>query len=148
MATNLPKWQVPKLESSIISWLLDSDPSIRWQVMRDLIDAPADEVASEHARVATEGMGARLLALQGADGRWGGAAWNRGWDSTMHVLMLLRDLGLDPESDQARRAVGVVRDRVTWHGCGPQECDGHAFFQGEVEPCINAQVAAKTIPET
>ncbi len=60
----------------------------------------------------------------------------------MHLLMLLRDLGLDPVSDQARRAVGLVRDRVTWQGCGPPECDGHAFFEGEVEPCINGQVGA------
>jgi hypothetical protein len=60
----------------------------------------------------------------------------------MHVLMLLRDMGLDPASDQARRAVGLVRERVTWRGCGPKECHGHAFFEGEVEPCINGQVAA------
>ena len=91
---------------TVVDWLLDSDPSIRWQVMRDLTDAPAEEVAAERARVATEGVGARLLALQAADGRWGGAAWNRGWNSTMHVLMLLRELGLDPASDEARRARG------------------------------------------
>jgi hypothetical protein len=60
----------------------------------------------------------------------------------MHVLMLLRDLGLDPASDQARRAVDLVRDRVTWQGCGPKECDGNAFFEGEVEPCINGQLGA------
>jgi hypothetical protein len=60
----------------------------------------------------------------------------------MHVLMLLRDLGLDPASDVALRAVGLVRDRVTWKGCGPQECDGNPFFAGEVEPCINGQVSA------
>ena len=123
-------------------WLLDSDPSIRWQVLRDLTGAPAEEVAAERARVATEGAGARLLALQAPDGRWGGAAWNRGWNSTMHVLMLLREMGLDPTSDQAHRAVGLVRERVTWRGCGPQECDGNPFFTGEVEPCINGQVAA------
>ena len=121
MATNPAKRQVPKSKSSVIQWLLDSDPSIRWQAMRDLTDAPAEEVAAERARVATEGAGARLLALQGPDGRWGGAAWNRGWDSTMHVLSLLWDMGLDPASDQARRAVGLVRDRVTWRGCGPEE---------------------------
>ena len=131
-----------KPERSVIQWLLDSDPSIRWQVMRDLTRAPAEEVAAERARVASQGAGARLLALQGADGRWGGAAWNRGWNSTMHVLMLLRDLGLDPASDQARRAVGLVRDGVTWKGCGPQECDDNPFFAGELEPCINAQVGA------
>jgi hypothetical protein len=125
-----------------MAWLLDSDPSIRWQVMRDLTDAPANEVMAERARVATEGAGARLLALQAPDGRWGGSAWNRGWDSTMHVLWLLREMGLDPESDEARRAVGLVRERVTWRGCGPQECDANAFFEGEVEPCINGQVGA------
>src|SRR5271170_2271079 len=90
---------------SVIGWLLDSDPSIRWQAMRDLTDASADEVRAERQRVATEGVGARLLALQGPDGRWGGAAWNRGWDSTMHVLTLLREMGLDPASAGARRAV-------------------------------------------
>jgi hypothetical protein len=110
--------------------------------LRDLTDAPAGEVAAERARVATEGAGARLLALQGAEGRWGGAAWNRGWDSTMHVLMLLREMGLDPASDQARRAVGLVREGVTWKGCGPQECENNPFFAGEVEPCINGQVGA------
>jgi len=127
---------------TVMDWLFDSDPSIRWQVMRDLTDAPADEVAAERARVCTEGAGARLLALQEKDGRWGGAAWNRGWNSTMHVLMLLRDLGLDPASEQARRSLGLVRDRVTWRGCGPPECAGHTFFEGEVEPCINGQVGA------
>src|SRR5918992_1010947 len=127
---------------TVIDWMLDSDPSVRWQVMRDLTDAPAEEIAAERARVATEGAGARLLALQAADGRWGGAAWNRGWDSTMHALWLLREMGLDPASAEARRAVGLVRDRVTWPGIGPGGCEGNPFFRGEVEPCINGQVAA------
>jgi hypothetical protein len=127
---------------TVLDWLLDSDPSVRWQVMRDLTDAPADAVAAERARVATEGAGARLLALQSPDGRWGGAAWNRGWDSTMHVLTLLREMGLDPAGTEARRAVRLVREHVTWQGCGPPECDGNRFFAGEVEPCINGQVAA------
>jgi hypothetical protein len=142
METNPPKLQSPEPDRSVIQWLLDSDPAIRWQAMQDLLGAPAEEVAAERARVATEGAGARLLALQGVDGRWGGAAWNHGWNSTMHVLMLLRDLGLDPACDQARRALGLVCDGVTWKGCGPQECDGNPFFAGEVEPCINGQVCA------
>lgn len=142
MAINPPQGQAPQPESSVIRWLLDADPAIRWQVMQDLISAPAAEVAAERTRVATEGWGARLLALQGADGRWGGAAWNRGWNSTMHVLMLLRDLGLDPASDQAQHAMGLVRERVTWQGCGPPECDDNGFFAGELEPCINGQVGA------
>jgi len=129
-------------DSSVIQWLLDSDPSIRWQAMRDLTDAPEGEIAAERARVATEGAGARLLALQAADGKWGSAAWNRGSDSTMHVLTLLREMGLDPASGAARRAAGRVRDAVTWQGCGPAEADRNPFFAGETEPCINGQVAA------
>lgn len=131
----------PNPKEPLLPWLLDSDPAIRWQVMRDLTDAPPEAVAAERKRIAAEGIGARLLALQAADGRWGGAAWNRGWNSTMHVLLLLRDLGLDPESEAARRAVGLVRENVTWTGCAPEECDGNPFFVGEVEPCINGQVA-------
>jgi len=148
MATNPSKQQVPKPTSSVIQWLLDSDPSIRWQVMRDLIAAPAEEVAAERARVATEGWGARLLALQGADGSWAGVAWNQGWDSTMHVLSLLRELGLDPASGQARRAVSLVRDHVRWRGWDWDgtwrgwDFEGTPYFAGEVEPCINGQVAA------
>jgi hypothetical protein len=126
---------------TVVDWLLDSDPSIRWQVMRDLTDAPGDEIAAERARVAREGAGAQLLALQAADGRWGGAAWNHGWNSTMHALWLLRHLGLDPASAEAQRAVGRVRDQVKWQGSGPPECDANTFFAGEVEPCINGQVA-------
>jgi hypothetical protein len=116
--------------------------------MADLLAAPAAAVAAERARVATEGVGARLLALQGADGSWAGAAWNRGWDSTMHVLTLLRELGLDPDGDAARRAVNLTRDRVRWRGWDWDgtwrgvEFEGTPFFVGEVEPCINGQVAA------
>lgn len=148
MAAYSPKRQTPKPDTSVIQWLLDSDPSIRWQVMRDLLGAPAEEVAVERAKVATEGWGAHLLSLQGADGSWAGAAFNQGWDSTMHVLSLLRELGLDPASEETRRAVGRVRDHVTWRGWDwdgtwrGMDFAGNPFFDGEVEPCINGQVGA------
>jgi hypothetical protein len=148
MAANPPGPHASKPERPVIRWLLDSDPSVRWQVMRDLIAAPAEEVAAERARVATEGWGAQLLALQRPDGSWASEAWNRGWDSTMHVLMLLRDLGLEPASEQARRAVGLVREQVRWRGWDWDgawrgwEYEGNPFFAGEVEPCINGQLGA------
>jgi hypothetical protein len=133
---------------SVVQWLLDSDPAIRWQSMNDLTDAPAEEVTAERARLATEGWGAQLLALQAPDGSWAGAAWNHGWDSTMHVLTLLRELGLDPASDEAQRAMRMVRDRVRWRGWDldgawrGEDFLGAPYFAGEVEPCINGQVAA------
>ena len=99
---------------TVIDWLLDSDPSIRWQVMRDLTHEPADVIAAERSRVATEGWGARLLALQTPDGLWAGNAFSQDRTDTFHVLELLRRLGLDPESEQAQRAIGLVREHVTW----------------------------------
>jgi len=148
MATDPPQRPAPQSNGPVIAWLLDSDPAIRWQVLHDLLGAPAAAVAAERARVASEGLGAQLLALQGADGSWAGAAWNQGWDSTMHVLTLLRELGLDPASAAAQRAVGLVRDHVRWRGWDwdghwrGQDFEGNPFFAGEVEPCINGQVGA------
>lgn len=134
MPANPSKRHVPKPTKSVIRWLLDSDPSIRWQVMRDLTDASEAEVAAERARVATEGWGARLLARQAEDGRWGDDPSNPEWTCLLHLLWL-RDMGLDPQSDAAGRAVALVRDNVTWHWW-----DDNPFFVGEVEPCINGRI--------
>ncbi len=129
---------------NVTDWLLDSDPSIRWQVMRDLTHEPADVIAAERSRVATERWGARLLELQAPDGLWGGRPWSQDWTDTFHVLELLRRFGLDPESEQARRAVGLVQEHVTWSGGAPDETPwaDNRFFEGEVEPCINGNVVA------
>ena len=121
----------------VTEWLLDSDPAIRWQVMRDLTDEPADVVAAERARVATEGWGARLLALQGDDGQWGGGTYSPKWISTTYTLLLLRLLGLDPASEEARAAVQRVRDGVRW-----QRRSSGPFFAGETETCVNSMVVA------
>ena len=124
---------------SVVDWLLDSDPSIRWQVMRDLTNEPEAIVARERSRVASEGWGSRLLDLQGPDGHWGGAAFvPRAWISTKDTLMLLRDLGVDPASERMRTAIAQVRDRCTWGA----EFGNSPFFEGEVEPCINGRVLA------
>ncbi len=129
---------------TVVEWLLDADPALRWQVMRDLTDEPAEVVAVERARIAIEGWGARLLALQAPDGLWAGNAWSHDWTDTFHVLELLRRFGLDPESEQAQRAVGLVREHVTWGDGAPWESAWAAnrFFQGEVEPCINGNVVS------
>ena len=131
---------------SVLNWLLDSDPAIRWQVLRDLVHAPAEVVAAERARMTTEGWGARLLALQGEDGQWAGGAcfparsqyqWNKEqgqpWISTLPTLQMLHDLGIDPRSNRVSQAVTLVRDHCRW------EHAGQPFFSGEVEPCINGR---------
>lgn len=193
---------------NVVDWLLDGDPSIRWQVKRDILKEPEESVARERARVASEGWGAKLLSLQDPTGRWGTdilpaggkpdglpdpgtrkllreiqdvsvedlssylgidsetfAAWEAGepddsddragkyrrmvdwmwnsigtlrpeWTSTTHTLVLLRDMGVDPEDSGVRRAVELVRDNVKW------DHDGQDYFDGEVEPCINGKTVA------
>ncbi len=131
----------------VLGWLLDSDPALRWQVLRDLTDTSAFEVATERARVATEGWGAQLLAFQGPDGQWDAGTYRPGWvdgskpffdawTATTYALLDLRNLGLEPDSPQARHAVGLVRDNSRW------EATDTVFFTGETEPCINGMALA------
>jgi hypothetical protein len=121
-----------------LDWLLDADPAIRWQAMRDLTDAP-DQVAAERARVATEGWGARLLALRREDGLWDNGTPDTEWVSLLALLML-RDMGVDAANQEARRAIDHVSKNATWHSRGPWH--GTPLFAGEVEPCINGRVVA------
>lgn len=118
-----------------VDWLLDSDPALRWQVMRDLTDAPPDAVAAERARIAREGWGAQLLAAQDADGRWSGGTFFPEWVSTEATLRLLWVFGLDPDSVEARRAIAPVHEAARW-----DYDPSLRFFEGEVEPCINGRV--------
>lgn len=121
----------------LIAWLLDSDPAIRWQVLRDLTDAPAEEVAAERARVAREGWGAQLLAAQDPDGRWSGGTFFPEWVSTEATLRLLYVFGVDPDDEQVRRAIAPVHEAARW------DYDPRMrFFDGEVEPCINGRTVA------
>ncbi|MET0410430.1 MAG: hypothetical protein ABW217_04000 [Polyangiaceae bacterium] len=125
-------------DDPVIEWLLDSDPAIRWQVMRDLVGAPAEVVAAERARVAADGWGPLLLEQQRPDGQWGDGVAHPFWWTNMYTLVFLRDLGLEPKSEPARSAIERVRAQVNW---GP-EWGNSPFFEGEVEPCINGRVVA------
>jgi hypothetical protein len=132
---------------TVQEWLLDADPALRWQVLRDLAGAGPDEVAAERDRVASEGWGARLLAERDDDGQWAAGAcfpadfrgdFSHGqpWTSTFPTLCLLRDLGVDPRAAAVRETIELVAQNCTW------EHAGQPFFVGEVEPCINGRTVA------
>ena len=134
---------------SVIDWLVDSDPAIRWQVLRDLMGAPQEQWSAERALVAEFGWGARLLSLEDADGQWAGAAFlpagfeqseweqvGQPWTATAFTLDQLREFGLDPASEAARRAVRLVGENSRW------EEGGQPFWEGEVEECINGRTVA------
>jgi hypothetical protein len=133
----------------VIDWLLDSDPAIRWQVMRDLLDAPEREWRAERARVETEGWGAELLSHEDADGQWAGGAFlprdfdprqweeeGQPWTATAFALSQLRELGLDPASERAQGAVALIGANSRW------DHDGQPYWEGEVEECINGRTVA------
>jgi hypothetical protein len=120
-----------------LKWLLDSDPAIRWQVMRDLTGEAPEAIAAERSRVATEGWGAHLLALQSPAGNWGGPKEDRGLLITLYTLVLLKDLGLDPANKQARKMIGRVDKRLVF-----KPLNNRPFLHGETEPCINGRILA------
>lgn len=95
-----------------MTWLLEGDPSVRWQVLRDLADASPQEVGAERQRIAAEGWGARLLATQDPDGRWAGALYSPKWTSTTYTLLLLHWLGLAPGHPQALAACRLLWDEA------------------------------------
>ncbi len=141
------------VDAAILDWLLDSDPAVRWQVERDLLEAPPEVWQTTRARVATQGMGARLLALQDADGQWAGGAFfprdfdfrgpetaagaGQPWTATTWTLNSLREWGVDAAvlGDTARRLAASSR----W------EYDGSPYWAGEVDCCINAWTLANGV---
>jgi hypothetical protein len=120
-----------------LRWLLDSDPAIRWQVMRDLADAAPAAIAAERSRVATEGWGAQLLAAQSPAGNWGAPNEDRGLLITLYSLVALMDLGVDPASKQARKMIGRVDKRLVF-----KPLNNRPFLDGETEPCVNGRILA------
>jgi hypothetical protein len=120
-----------------IEWLLDSDPAIRWQAMRDLTDASPATLAAERARVAREGIAAAVLACQGSDG-----AWHRAdapdWLPTLFTLQLLRATGVDRADPRVAAAIARLEAGFRWH----ETFGRKPFFEGEVEPCINGGALA------
>ncbi|MCL1869702.1 MAG: squalene cyclase [Promicromonosporaceae bacterium] len=142
-----------ELTDALADWLLDSDPALRWQVERDLLGEPDAVWQATRARVATDGVGARLLALQDPDGQWAGGAFfpkdfdfhgpeagpgaGQPWTATTWSLASLREWGLDAA------ALAGTAERLaascTW------EYDDLPYWDGEVDCCINAFTLANGV---
>ena len=128
----------------MLDWLLDADPSIRWQVMRDLTEEPTGGRRRRAGEGRDRGLGRAVARAPGADGLWSGSAFSQDHTDTFHCLELLRRLGLDPASAHARRG-GRTRSRPRHLETAPggtRRGPTIGFFEGEVEPCINGNVVA------
>jgi hypothetical protein len=130
-----------------VAWLLQSDPAIRWQAMRDLTAASPEAIAAERARVSREGLGQEILACQKSDG-----SWRRSdapvWLSTLFTFLLLRATGVDPAEPAVEAAVTRLEAQLGWDNqAGFWELrlvqpGARPFFEGEIEPCINGGTLA------
>lgn len=121
----------------VIGWLLDGDPAIAWQALRDLTDAAPAAIAAARARVTREGLGAQLLARQGDDGAWH-LAGEPDWIPTLYTPLLLRAAGADPADAAVDAAMSRLAAGFRWH----ESLGGKPFFGGETEPCINGGTLA------
>ena len=139
---------------AVTDWLLESDPTLRWQVERDLLDAPPAVWETTRSRIATEGFGARLLAVQDADGQWAGGAFfpadydfddpdraddGQPWTATTWTLNALREWGLDGTVLRERRTAERLDEHCRW------EYDDLPYWSGEVDCCINAWTLANGV---
>jgi len=120
-----------------LDWLLDSDPAIRWQAMRDLTEASPEAVAAERARIPREGVAAKILAQQGPDGSWDRADAPV-WLPTLFTFLLLRATGADRNEPAVDAAMARLEAGFRWD----EEFGAKPFFEGEVEPCINGGTLA------
>ena len=97
----------------VIDWLMESDPAIRWQTMRDILGKPAAQWRREQLWVANEGWGHRLLSLRDRSGKWGGGIYSPKWISTTYTLLLLRDMGLPRDNPAGSAGARLLLGRLT-----------------------------------
>lgn len=131
---------------NIVQWLLEGDPAIRWQTLRDLVGASAKTIERERQRMAREGWGARLLKRQAASGVWagGGKSLDSGmytpkWTSTTYTMLQLRDFGLPPRNRQAKKACALLLERGL-HADGGIAYGTWAKWTRKGETCITGMV--------
>ncbi len=102
------------MDAATTNWLLEGDPSIRWQVQRDLLDAPDEVWRAKQELVANEGWGERLLAVRGADGRWSKGLYTPKWTSTTYTLLQLWRMGLPRDNPEAVASTQLLMDKPVW----------------------------------
>jgi hypothetical protein len=114
-------------EESVIDWLLDGDPAIRWQVMRDLLDEPAETWERERRRTAESGWVVELLGHMGPDGEWPKGRWT----ASTWTLLLVVACGLPEGHPAGRPAIERLLGRFMPEG---EDVDG-TFLLKRVDLC-------------
>jgi hypothetical protein len=92
----------------ITEWLMNGDPSIRWQVMRDLLCNSENKCEIERKKISVKGWGEKLLLKQDIEGMWAGSLYSQKWISTTYTMLLLKSFGLSPKNSKAKKACKVL----------------------------------------
>lgn len=95
----------------IIDWLMQGDPVIRWQTMRDLCDRPEDEWQAERSRIVKSGWGAQFLECLQSDGTWPEGRWT----GTVWTLLTLVDCGIPADNPPVKDAALRFIERNLTH---------------------------------
>ncbi len=93
------------ISSDIISWLLEGDVSIQYQVHRDLFSEDRQDL---RGRIESEGWGAAYLACQRENGHWGRSFYQPKWTSTHYTLLDLRNLCISQNIDRIRTTIAGI----------------------------------------
>lgn len=92
-------------QQQIIDWLLEGDPSIRYQTFRDLLGSDKTEL---QARIAAEGWGMQILAKRRSNGHWGDRFYQPKWISSHYTLLDLRNLNLPPDNRLVHDTIDLI----------------------------------------
>ena len=98
------------MEEKLFNWLLKGDPSIRFQVHRDLLNTEKDKLKEVQQEILKKGWALKLLKKQDEDGIWGGGLYSPKWISSTYTLLLLKRLALPNDNQQAKRGANILLD--------------------------------------
>jgi len=93
------------VEHQLLTWLLEGDVSIQYQVHRDLLFSEQPRLRE---RIATEGWGAEFLGFRKKEGHWGRAFYQPKWISTHYSILDLKYLGISPSLQEIKESVIII----------------------------------------
>jgi hypothetical protein len=117
-------------ENNLISWLLDSDVSIQYQVHRDLLDTNRPDLKE---RIGKEGWGTRFLSCRGKNGHWGLGFYQPKWTSSHYTLLDLKNLEIPNEQADIKYTINKIIREDT----GPDGGINPARSLSKSDVCIN-----------
>jgi len=105
-------------QPSIITWLLDGDISIQYQVHKRLLDADSSVLLSMKERIHQDGYAKRYLELRDEKTfKWGNGIYSPKWISTHYTLLELKNMEINPMITEYQESVQLLLQKM-WFNKG------------------------------